>query len=173
MATTPRESTSLLIAFIDLSRFTVQSQRVEDAEIADVLDSFYERVARAVTSAGGRTVKFIGDAAFVVFPEQAVDVGVRALLELRDDVDRSMAERGWECRFSAKAHFGTAIAGDFGPENDRRFDVVGRAVNTAAMLRSTGITLSAEAFHQLSSELRPSFKEQPAPVTYVALEKHD
>jgi class 3 adenylate cyclase len=118
-------------------------------------------------------VKFIGDAALVVFPAHAVDLGVRALLELRDDVDRAMTERGWECRLSAKAHFGTAIAGDFGPGDSKRFDVVGRAVNTAAKLRSNGITLSAEAFHQLSSELQPSFKEQPAPATYVALEKHD
>jgi len=173
MKDSPRESVQLLIMFIDLSAFSAVSQRVDDGQICELLDTFYERVARIMATAGGRVVKFIGDAALVVFPEPAIDTGVRALLELKEDVDRAMSARGWECRLSARAHFGTAIAGEFGPDDDRRYDVVGRAVNATAMIRSSGaITLSGEAFHRLSSELRPSFKEHATAPTYVTLGQH-
>src|SRR5262249_28118424 len=145
-----------------------QSQRVEDFEIADTIDRYYERVANAVAAAGGTTVKFIGDAALVVFPRHAVDAGIRALFDLKASVDRFMAERGWECRLEAKVHFGEVIAGQFGPDGAARFDVIGRAVNDTAMLsKSAGINLSREAFRQLSPDLQQRFTQHSPPVTYV------
>src|SRR5688500_15147599 len=136
-----RAPASFLIVFIDLAGFQGQSQRVEDAEIADLLDSFYERVASAVQSAGGTLVKFIGDAALAVCPESSADAAVRMLLVPRPSIGRFLSERGWDCRLTAKAHFGTAIAGNFGPAGSERFDVIGRNVNAAAVLDSIGITL--------------------------------
>ncbi|HEY8175015.1 MAG TPA: adenylate/guanylate cyclase domain-containing protein [Gemmatimonadaceae bacterium] len=157
----------LLIAFLDFTEFKVQSLRVKDIEIAETLDAVYALVARAVDAAGGNVVKFIGDAALVVFPEKAVDAGVRALLELKPSLDRFMSDRNWDCRLHVRVHFGEVIAGQFGPEGDKRFDVIGRNVNAAAMLKPNGITLSAEAFRKLSPKLRKSFKEHAPEVTYV------
>jgi class 3 adenylate cyclase len=154
VAKSSREPASLLIVFLDLTRFSFQSKQLGDAEVADTVDAFYQLVASAVATAGGKTVKFIGDAALVVFPEGAADTGVRMVLDLKPTVDRFMFERGWECRLEAKIHFGQVIAGEFGPAGDRRFDVIGRNVNATAMLPSNGITLSAHAFGKLSSELR-------------------
>ena len=37
-----RSETPQLIVFVDLTRFATQSQRVDDVEIADTLDAFYE-----------------------------------------------------------------------------------------------------------------------------------
>lgn len=167
-----RTSTPLLIVFCDLTRFAVQSQRVDDAELAETIDAYYEHVAGAIQAAGGTTVKFIGDAALAVFPERAVDGAVRMLLELKPSVDRFMAERGWECRLTAKAHFGDAIAGPFGPPDAKRFDVLGRAVNTAAVLETggAGVTLSAEAFRKLSPEMRQHFRKHTPPITYIRLD---
>ena len=165
-----RSETPLLIVFLDLSRFSAQSLRQTDAELADILDLYYERVATAVTTAGGVVVKFIGDAALVVFPEHAVDQGVAMLLDLKNSVDKLMAECGWECRFTAKVHFGTAIAGPFGAGGAKRYDVIGKAVNTAAMLDSAGVTLSVEAFRKLGRDLRTHFKKHSAPITYLRIE---
>ena len=67
----------LVIVFVDLTLFKKQSDRVDDAEIADTLDAYYTRVASAVRAARGILVKFIGDAVLVVFPESSADVGVR------------------------------------------------------------------------------------------------
>jgi adenylate cyclase len=72
-----RSETPLFVTFIDLARYMAQSQRVDDTEMADTLDAYYERVAAAVNQAGGTLVKFIGDAAPVVFPEDDTDRAVR------------------------------------------------------------------------------------------------
>lgn len=148
----------LLIAFTDLTRFAVTAQRVDDTDVARVIDGHYRQVSEAVEGAGGRVVKFIGDAALAVFPDGFIDAGVRALIDLKASVDRAMTDRGWECRLEAKAHFAMAVAGEFGPERDKRFDVIGKAVNTTAMLRAEGITLSADAIRNLSPELRSQFE---------------
>jgi adenylate cyclase len=170
MSQEQKTSTPLLIVFIDLTRFAAQAQRVEDVELADTIDAYYERAAAAIHSAGGVLVKFIGDAMLAVFAETAIDSGVRMLLELKPSIDRFMTDRGWECRLTAKAHFGDVVAGQFGAREGKRFDVMGRAVNTAAVLESVGVTLSAEAFRKLSPDLRQRFKKHTPPITYIRLD---
>lgn len=165
-----RQEVPLLIAFVDLTRFAVQSERATDQEIAGTLDAYYEHVGAAVRAAGGTVIKYIGDAALLIFPADAVDRGVEALLALKDSVDALMAQRGWECRLIAKVHFGTAVAGPYGAAGEKRYDVLGRAVNTAAMLEATGVTLSVEAFRKLGSDLRSRFKKHTPPITYIRAE---
>ena len=89
---------SLLVAFSDFTGFAVQAERVENAELAGVLDAYYELVGARIDRAGGQVVKFIGDAALIVFPPAAVDSGVAALLDLKDAADQFMEERDWDCR---------------------------------------------------------------------------
>jgi class 3 adenylate cyclase len=168
--TDTRSEVSLLIAFVDLARFAAQSQRLEDHDIAQTLDEYYEHIAFAVQRSGGTVVKFIGDAALIVFPEPCVDQAVETLLSLKSSVDQMMADRAWECRLTAKVHFGAAIAGPFGAQKDKRFDVIGKAVNTAAMLDASGVTLSVDAFRKLGRELRKRFKKHAAPITYIRVE---
>jgi hypothetical protein len=72
-----RSETALLIVFTDLSRFAAQSLRESDSLIANVLDSYYEKVATATLAAGGNLVKCIGDGILIVFPESAIDAGWR------------------------------------------------------------------------------------------------
>src|ERR1051325_9973143 len=109
-----RAEVPLLVAFVDLTRFFVQSQRVSDVDLADTLDAFYECVATRVEKSGGRVVKFMGDAALLAFPEHAVDRGVETLLDIKDAVDELVDGRRWDCRLTVKAHFGATVAGPFG-----------------------------------------------------------
>ncbi len=165
-----RQELPLLIAFIDLTRFAAQSQRTPDQEIAGTLDEYYEHVCAAARAAEGTVVKFIGDAALLVFPATGVDRGVEALIALKESVDELMGVRGWQCRLIAKVHFGTVVAGPFGAADEKRYDVIGRAVNTAAQLESAGVTLSVEAFRKLGCELRTRFKKHTLPITYIRAE---
>jgi class 3 adenylate cyclase len=165
-----RSEVPLLIAFVDLTRFAAQSQRTEDLELAETIDAYYEHVGAAVRTGGGSVIKFEGDAALIVFPATAVDRGVEALLALKDSVDDLMTRRGWECRLVVKAHFGSVIAGPFGAAGDKRADVIGKAVNVAAMLDSTGVTLSVEAFRKLGPDVRARFKKHTPPITYIRLQ---
>ncbi|HEY8207337.1 MAG TPA: adenylate/guanylate cyclase domain-containing protein [Myxococcaceae bacterium] len=155
----------LLIVFADLTRFTAQAARMEDAELAELMDELYERLHRAVTGAGGRVVKFIGDAMLAVFEPAKADAAVMALLEEKRAVDGWFQRRGIECRLHVKVHLGTVIAGPFGGRGEKRFDVIGKEVNACARLPNPGFSLSAPAFRALSARGRRAFKQQ-APVVY-------
>ncbi len=161
---------SLLVAFTDFTRFAAQAERLDDAEVARVMDAYYELAGRTVAAAGGRVVKFIGDATLAAFPAGVVDGGVLALLELKDAADRLMAERGWESRLNVKAHFGPVVAGQFGVVSDKRYDILGKTVNVTARLDASGVALSVEAFRQLGPAVRQRFKKHTPPVTYIRVE---
>jgi class 3 adenylate cyclase len=77
---TRRVETSLIIAFIDLTRFAAQSEQTPDRVLADGLDDFYKLVASSIEADGGRVIKFIGDAALIVFDESDADRAVDALI---------------------------------------------------------------------------------------------
>jgi class 3 adenylate cyclase len=105
-----------------------------------------------------------------VFDETAVDRGAHALLQLKESIDRFMAEQRWECRLTVKAHFGSAVAGPFGRAGAKRFDVIGKAVSVAATLEATRVTLSVPAFRKLSPELRRHFRQHTPPVSDIRVE---
>jgi adenylate cyclase len=164
-----RVETPLLIAFADLTRFMVNASRTPDTELAELIDGWYDCVGRRIQSAGGRVVKFIGDATLAVFPEAAADAAVEALLALRHDSQTYFSSRGWDSRLVVKLHHGTVVAGPFGVGGDKRFDVIGSEVNTAARLTSNGFAMSPEAFRRLSPAARKAFKKHTPPVTYIPL----
>lgn len=155
MITAARAATPLLIAFVDLSRFSKESLERDDEHVADTMDAYYGLVARDIAAAGGRVVKFIGDAALIVFPDADADAGVRALVRLKSSVEAMLAAHGWNSRLGVKVHAGSAIAGEFGPAGDTRYDVIGRAVNETAMMPTTDrIVLSEAALRRVSADTR-------------------
>ena len=162
---------SLLVAFTSLNRYTVQTDRLDDAQVARVMSAYYELAGSAVRAAGGLVVKFIGDGTLATFPAESADRATLALLELKDSADRFMAEQEWDCRLVVKVHFGPVAAGEFGVGPDRRYDVLGKTVNVAARLEaSNGVALSAEAFKRLGPEARRRFKKHTPPITYIRQE---
>ena len=158
-----RGEQSLVVAFLDLTQFAAQSARVSDAELAERVDGYYARVAERVGAAGGHVIKFIGDGALVVFHRGAADVAVQTFLELKAELDDWLEQLGWPCRLHVKIHVGDVIVGPF----NGRLDVIGREVNAAAMLDSTGVALSVPAFRALGAEMRTRFRKHTPPVTYI------
>ena len=156
----------LVIAFLDLIGFAKQSTRVSDAELAEHIDGYYARVAARVSAAGGHVVKFIGDGVLLVFHRAAADAAVATILDLKQEIDDWLVGLGWDCRLTAKVHAGDVIVGPFGG----KLDVIGREVNAAAMLDSTGVALSVPAFRALGPDMRTRFRKHTPPVTYIRLE---
>jgi adenylate cyclase len=171
MANSPlRTETSLLISFIDLTHYQSQARKITDTRLAETMNAFYGLISTSIQQAGGRVVKFIGDASLIVFTEDKIDAGVKALLSLKTALDAWLETCGWESRLIVKAHFGLVIAGLFGPKEDLRFDVIGKEVNTAATLESSGLAISAELFRKLNPETRTHFKKHSSPITYIRSE---
>jgi class 3 adenylate cyclase len=115
-------------------------------------------------------VKFLGDGALLVWPEEHTDHAVEALVELREVVGAMLRTRGLDASLVVRAHVGEAITGSFGAPGNEQFDIVGAAVVVAARLEARTVTLSAEAFRKLSPEARRRFKRQRPPAIYIPLE---
>jgi class 3 adenylate cyclase len=82
-----------------------------------------------------------------------------------------MESRGIPCRHRIKAHFGAAVCGPIGTKTEKRFDVYGQSVNTAATLKSNGMAISPQVFRKLDPETRKLFKKHTLPVTYIPVEE--
>ena len=168
---TTRTEAPFFITFLSLNGFTAQAGRVTDLESAVFLDEYLTLATEVVENAGGTVVKYLGDGLLAVFPPQHADAAVLGLLAFKPAADQLFRTRGWECRLIIRLHYGTLVAGPLGPPAHQRFDVIGRAVNVAARLESTGVAMSAEAFRQLGPEVRKRFKKHTPPITYIRTEE--
>jgi class 3 adenylate cyclase len=163
---TPTEM-NLLVAFFDLARFTHFSRNRSAQEIFEFVSAFYEFVGDIIEDSGGTVVKFMGDAALIVYPETHVNEGVLALKALKDQGDVWLAGRNIPSRNIIKIHFGPVICGPMGTRTDKRFDVFGETVNIAALLKSNGLAMSPQVFRKLNAANRKLFKKHTPPITYI------
>lgn len=159
--------TALLIAATDLDGFTAEASRRPDLDVADGIHRYYELATDAVENAGGRVVKYLGDACLATFSPECADGGVGALMNLKADCDAMMRRLGWKVSLGVRAHYGTVAEGQFGKGASRRHDILGRNVNLTFRLASRGVALSAEAFRRLTPARRQLFKKHSTPVTYI------
>ena len=67
------------VTFFDLSRLSEWSSSEEDERVAAFFQRFYVLAAAEIESAGGRIVKFMGDAGLAVFPVDASEKVIFAL----------------------------------------------------------------------------------------------
>ena len=78
------------ILFCDLRHSTRLEQELGREQYIRVLNLFFDIIAEVISAHDGEVLKFIGDAALIVFPEHAVDEGVLALLEVRGTGDNGV-----------------------------------------------------------------------------------
>ena len=157
---------TLLVAFFDLSRIGEWSSSQEDAHVAGFFQAFYGLAAEHVVPAGGRIVKFMGDAGLAVFDEASAEGGILALCELASAARALAGEFGLDTYLNVNVHYGPVLAGEFGPGGEERYDVIGKTVNIAARLGRRGVTLSAQAFRRLGPDGRKRFDKIMQPITY-------
>src|SRR6059058_2386053 len=97
---------NVLVALCDCTRFMQSAKGRSSAELFADLNDLYVQVEDAMQAAGGLVVKFMGDAALVVFPEELADPGIMALLDLKSQVDRWLQGRSIGNNLQVNAHFG-------------------------------------------------------------------
>lgn len=160
------ETQTLGVAFFDLSRMAEWTSPDEDARVASFFQAFYGLAAKHLKPAGGRIVKFMGDAGLVVFPKESAEEAIFALADFARKARELARGAGLDAYLNVNVHAGPVVSGSFGPAGQERFDVIGKTVNVAARLGRRGVTLSAQAFRCLSPEGRARFSKHAPPVTY-------
>jgi adenylate cyclase len=143
-----QETIRAAIWFCDLRGFTPLSEILPGPQLIDLLNDYFDTVARAIEAEGGEILKFIGDAVMAIFvprEEDEADAARRALNAARiaqanlSALNAERAEAGkatFEC--GVALHFGDVLYGNVGSENRLDFTVIGPAVNLAA--RIEGLT---------------------------------
>ncbi len=131
------------VMFCDLVSFTSRCEQMEPAEVADLLNSFFSRMAEYIFEVDGTLDKFIGDAILGVFgapfpQEDHADRAVRAAMGMRRAlVDMNKEPTGPPLQVRIALHSGRVISGDIGSPRRREFTVLGTVVNLASRIQST------------------------------------
>ena len=157
---------TLGVAFFDLSRIREWASSEQDAVVASYFQKFYELAAEHLQPAGGRIVKFMGDAGLAVFTTDVAEEVILALCAFAREARERARDFGLDAYLNVNIHVGPVLSGKFGPPGEERFDVIGKTVNIAARLGRRGVTLSPQAFRCLGSEARARFEKITPPITY-------
>ena len=175
----PRQITSpvtidLLVAFCDLTQFSRFAKSLPPEQVFTFLSDYYEFAGDIVEQSAGCVVKFMGDAMLITYPNDNVDRAILSLKKLKDAGDDWIKSKGATCKHIIKAHLGPVICGQVGTRTDKRLDVFGQTVMTAAVLPSRGFAMTPQVFRKLSQETRKLFKKHTPPITYIPLDaKHN
>jgi class 3 adenylate cyclase len=160
-------ATKKLIILLDLSGHAKAFQTHTDEEMARLLQDYYFDCDTILTAKGGKVIKFIGDGCLATFPLNQAKSAVEAVVELRSKV-KAIAERHKiNVDLGANLHAGELIEGEFGAGENRRLDIVGRAVNQTFLLgRGAGIRISEPVYRALPSAARSSWRKHKPPAIY-------
>jgi adenylate cyclase len=131
------------VLFADISGFTSLSERLSPAEIAALLNLFFDRATRAIFLFKGSVNKYIGDAIMAIFGApipsgKHSELAVRAAVGMRDEVEAVQTTLPPDRRFTVRigVNTGRVVVGNIGSPQRMEFTVLGDPVNVAQRLES-------------------------------------
>src|SRR5206468_3039996 len=141
------EEIRAVLWFSDLRDFTGMNERMEPADLLELLNNYLQLVGDALKAHGGEILKFIGDGVMAYFPAEdalflpiVTNSAIAAARQLIDDIgaaNEARATGGHDpVRFGIGLHVGPVTFGNIGTEDRLDFTVIGPAVNRAARLES-------------------------------------
>lgn len=138
----------LTVGFADLVSFTSLSNRLDDDDLADMVEGFESRCSDLVTAAGGRVIKTLGDS--VLFVADSAGAAVAVALDIVEAIgpDASLPD----------VHVGLAS----GAVITRLGDVYGPPVNLASRLTSVARRNRVITDHVTAAALDPQTYETRA-----------
>lgn len=147
------------IVLADLQGFTSYSERHEPAEVASMLNTYFERIVPLMERTGGEVHQIVGDELMVVFNKQGgqpdhPDRASRAGLLLQKAARGvSRDHEDWP-RFRVGVNSGEVLAGVVGgATGHRKHGIVGDVVNLAARLQAEapvgGVLIGEGTFRRL------------------------
>ena len=158
----------LVLLSVDLAGYTRATTALDAVSVARFVDAWYRQCAGVIRKRGGRVVKFMGDACLAVFPHDAALAAVDAAAELADAVPALAASHGVPVRLGGNVHLAIVAEGEFGPDDDRRYDVLGSGVNHLFLMGGgAGLRISEPVYRQLPNERRGAWQRHKPPATYV------
>ncbi|HIK29200.1 MAG: FHA domain-containing protein [Oscillatoriaceae bacterium SKW80] len=137
----PPTEEDVSILFADIVGFTALSERLTPAQIANLLNDFFEEMLKEVFAFGGTLDKFIGDCIMAFFgaPERQPDHAERAVAAAKGmltrlerlNTDRILSE---PLQLRIAINSGKVVVGDVGSSQRVDYTVLGAPVNLASRM---------------------------------------
>jgi class 3 adenylate cyclase len=159
----------LVVGFSDLNGFQRFAEQAEPLAVMAMLKGYFALTATIVENAGGRFFKAIGDAALFGFPAARVDDGVAACFALQHECEAYLANAGFHTRVVIKLNAGIVAVDLVGAPGREALDVLGKEVNIAASLASSGFSVTPALFRRLAPATRTYFRKHTPPVSYIGV----
>jgi class 3 adenylate cyclase len=164
--------------FADLVGYTAMSERLEPADLARVLNGYFQRMSDAIHEHRGHVSTFLGDGILAYFgalqpnPWQCDDA-VRAALAMRaamSEYNIKLAREGLPpLAVGIGIHRGPGLVGLVGSRERREYAYIGRAVNVAARVQTLTRIHQVDILvtEALRAELDSGFVLVPMPAELV------
>jgi class 3 adenylate cyclase len=159
---------NFLICSMDITGFGALLKTKTAQEILSLMKDVTLIISEQVERAGGLVIKYIGDAALVIFDEADVDGGVRCVTGCDKALLDMFRKKDLPNRISTVMHFGEAVIGRLPPFSD--WDIFGKDVNLVFVLENKGargrLMITPQVFRKLAPETRKMFHKFKPPVVY-------
>lgn len=137
------ETIEASVAFIDICSFTSISEKEKPDTVIELLNNYFDVMAKEINAKNGLIDKFIGDCVMAVFKGSFhLDRAIEACLSIRNKIAAlPPANQDFSPLVSIGINSGEMISGNIGSVTLRRLDytVIGDSVNTAQRLQSAAL----------------------------------
>jgi len=153
------------VMFVDIVGFTRLSEALTPEEVMSLLRTYHGIVEEVVTSHNGTIDKFLGDGVMASFglidpsPRDSANA-LAAARSLVDELEMWNARRGMDApvvKVGIGLHYGAAVVGTMGGQQQKQFSVGGDVVNVASRLE--GLTRIHKARILASEDLIKSARD--------------
>lgn len=132
------ESLEAALLLCDLRGFTEISNRLSVERVAQLLDTYFDRLVPVIISHGGEIVKFMGDAVLAFFRHDDAQEACRTALKAAVSVIRNLDDRSEAdepLRAGVALHYGVVSYGNIGSSKRLDFTVIGPDVNLISRIQ--------------------------------------
>jgi class 3 adenylate cyclase len=155
---TANETIEASVAFIDICSFTSISEKEKPDTVVNLLNQYFDLIAKEIIAQNGLIDKFIGDCVMAVFKGPFhLDRAIDACLSIKNKIEELPGKLNFSPKVSVGINSGEMISGNIGSATLKRLDytVIGDTVNTAQRLQSSAtkgqIVINESSYEQVKN----------------------
>lgn len=146
------QETRMAVLFLDIRGFTERTNGQLPYDVVFLLNRFFDAIVPAITKAGGRVDKYLGDGLLALFEAPDETRSSRAALRATGDIGRALerfnrqltGEGMAPIRVGIGLHLGNVVLGEIGAAGDAPRTIIGETVNAASRLEAMTKELRVE-----------------------------
>jgi class 3 adenylate cyclase len=148
-----RVEKNVLILFADIRGFTTLSEILLPYDVIHLLNRYFYMMNEIVIQHGGKINNYMGDGFMAIFDVKDVEKdllsGIKAGLEMLDIVNKHLKPYikklfGNDFKIGIGLHYGSVIVGTIGSGDNKRYTIIGDAVNFASRIETSNKLLGTE-----------------------------